>query len=71
MRNQVKMQNLQENRSVVRYEDALWLYHGAFADPKTGKTKYLLSALRNGKMRLVHDRHRNKVQLAYHLADAE
>lgn len=54
-----------ENKSVVRYEDALWIYHGAWVDNETGKVKILISSRRTGKMRLVHDRHRKNVSLEF------
>lgn len=54
-----------EDRSVVRYDDILWVYHGAWADTRTGKIKMLLSSRRNGKMRLVHDRDRRNVSLEF------
>ena len=56
---------LVEDKSIVRYEDALWLYHGAWIDDQTGKVKILLSSRRTGKMRLVHDRHRRRINLEY------
>lgn len=54
-----------ENKSVVRYEDALWIYHGAWVDNETGKIKILISSRRTGKMRLVHDRHRRNISLEF------
>ena len=56
------------DKSIVRYEDVSWLYHGSWVDPKTGKIKVLLSSRKNGKMRLVHDRHRHKIELEYTMA---
>jgi hypothetical protein len=56
---------LVEDKSVVRYEDALWLYHGAWVDNQSGKIKILLSSRRTGKMRLVHDRHRKHISLEF------
>ena len=58
---------LVKDRSVVRYCDTLWLYHGAWINTDTGKVKFLISSRRNGKMRLVHDRHRKDVVLEYTL----
>ncbi len=52
-------------KSVVRYEDALWLYHGAWLEETTNKVKVLLSSRRTGKMRLVHDRHRKEIELEF------
>lgn len=57
--------SLIEDRSVVRYEDVLWIYHGAWVDTKTGKIKMLISSRRNGKMRLVHDRDKYRVSLEF------
>lgn len=54
-----------EDKSVVRYEDVLWIYHGAWVDNETGKIKILISSRRTGKMRLVHDRHRHEISLEY------
>lgn len=59
---------LVQDKSVVRYDDVLWVYHGAWIDPENGKIKVLLSALKNGKMRLVHDRHRKDIELQYTMA---
>lgn len=56
---------LVEDRSVVRYEDALWIYHGAWVDNETGKIKILLSSRRTGKMILVHDKYRNQINLEF------
>lgn len=56
---------LVEEKSVVRYEDALWIYHGAWVDNETGKIKLLISSRRTGKMKLVHDRHRKDVSLEF------
>lgn len=56
---------LVEDKSVVRYEDALWIYHGAWVDNETGKIKLLISSRRTGKMRLVHDRHRKDISLEF------
>ena len=56
---------LVEDKSVVRYEDALWIYHGAWVDNETGKIKLLISSRRTGKMKLVHDRHRKDVSLEF------
>lgn len=56
---------LVEDKSVVRYEDALWLYHGAWVDNETGKVKLLISSRKTGKMRLIHDRHRKDVSLEF------
>lgn len=54
-----------EDKSVVRYEDALWIYHGAWVDNETGKVKILISSRRTGKMKLVHDRHRKEITLEF------
>lgn len=54
-----------EDKSVVRYEDALWIYHGAWVDNETGKVKILISSRRTGKMKLVHDRHRKEISLEF------
>lgn len=54
-----------EDKSVVRYEDALWIYHGAWVDNETGKVKILISSRRTGKMKLVHDRHRRDISLEF------
>lgn len=54
-----------EDKSIVRYEDTLWIYHGAWVDNETGKIKILISSRRTGKMRLVHDRHRRNISLEY------
>ena len=59
--------SLIKDKSVVRYADRLWVYHGAWMDDKTGKIKVLLSSQRTGKMRLVHDRHRKEIELEYNL----
>lgn len=56
---------LVEEKSVVRYEDALWIYHGAWVDNETGKVKLLISSRKTGKMRLIHDRHRKDVSLEF------
>lgn len=56
---------LTEEKSVVRYEDGFWLYHGAWVDSETGKVKILISSRKTGKMRLVHDRHRKEIELEY------
>lgn len=56
------------DKSVVRYADVMWVYHGAWIDPENGKIKVLLSAFKNGKMRLVHDRHRKDIELEYTMA---
>ena len=56
---------LVEDKSVVRYEDVLWIYHGAWVDNETGKIKLLISSRRTGKMKLVHDRHRKDVSLEF------
>lgn len=56
---------LVEDKSVVRYEDVLWIYHGAWVDNETGKIKLLISSRRTGKMRLVHDRHRKDISLEF------
>ena len=56
---------LVEEKSVVRYEDGLWVYHGAWMDENTGKVKILLSSRRTGKMKLVHDRHRREITLEF------
>ena len=56
------------DKSVVRYEDTSWLYHGAWLDEKTGKVKVLLSSRTSSKMRLVHHRHHHKIELEYTLA---
>ena len=61
--------SLIEVYSVVRYEDSLWLFHGAWIDTQSGKIKFLISSRRTGKMRLVHDRHRNEVTLEYTVKD--
>lgn len=53
------------NKSIVRYEDSLWMYHGSWIDPDTGKIKVLLSSFSGGKMRLVHNRHRDQIELEY------
>ena len=53
------------DKSFVRWEDNIWLFHGAWLDPDTGKIKVLLSSQRNGKMRLVHDRDRREIELEY------
>jgi hypothetical protein len=58
---------LVEDKSVVRYEDGLWMYHGAWLDDQTGKVKILISSRRTGKMRLVHDRHRKEISLEFTL----
>jgi hypothetical protein len=57
--------SLVEERSVVRYMDTLWIYHGAWVDNETGKVKLLLSSRRTGKMILVHDKHRHEVHLEF------
>lgn len=54
-----------EDKSVVRYEDALWIYHGAWVDNETGKIKILISSRKTGKMKLVHDRHRKDISLEF------
>ena len=54
-----------EDKSVVRYEDALWIYHGAWVDNETGKVKILISSRRTGKMKLVHDHHRKEISLEF------
>ena len=54
-----------EDKSVVRYEDALWIYHGAWVDNETGKIKILISSRKTGKMKLVHDRHRRGISLEF------
>jgi hypothetical protein len=54
-----------EDKSVVRYEDALWIYHGAWVDNETGKIKILISSRKTGKMKLVHDRHRRDISLEF------
>lgn len=64
-----KHNSLVEERSVVRYEDSLWIFHGAWIDTESGKVKFLISSRRTGKMRLVHDRHRNEVTLEYTVKD--
>ena len=56
---------LVEEKSVVRYEDALWIYHGAWVDNETGKVKLLISSRKTGKIRLIHDRHRKDVSLEF------
>lgn len=56
---------LVEDRSIVRYEDVLWIYHGSWIDTKTNKIKTLISSRRTGKMRLVHDRDRYKIELEF------
>ena len=53
------------DKSIVRYEDVLWVFHGAWADPETGKVKVLLSSRTGSKMRLVHDRDRKNIVLEY------
>lgn len=54
-----------EDKSVVRYEDGLWIYHGAWVDNETGKIKILISSRKTGKMKLVHDRHRRDISLEF------
>lgn len=60
---------LVEDRSIVRYEDVLWIYHGSWIDTKTNKIKTLISSRRTGKMRLVHDRDRHKIELEFTVED--
>ena len=54
-----------EDKSVIRYEDTLWIYHGAWVDNETGKIKILISSRKTGKMKLVHDRHRKDISLEF------
>ena len=57
-----------EDKSVVRWADNLYMYHGAWIDPKTGYIKLLVSALNGGKMRLIHNKDRKHVHLEYTMA---
>lgn len=68
MRKLLKYYNgLVKDKSVVRYDDLLYLFHGAYVHPKTGKIKLVVSNIDNGKMRFIHDRDRKKVYLEYTL----
>jgi hypothetical protein len=66
MRKQIKMPNLIENKTVIRYEDNDYLYHCALAT-ETGHIKYIVSALNGNRVRIIHNRDRNKVTLKYHM----
>ena len=61
--------SLIEGRSVIRYEDVLWIYHGAWVDNATGKVTMLVSSRRNSKMRLIHNKDRRKVKLEFTVDD--
>ena len=56
------------DKSIVRWNDNLYVYHGAWVDQKTGKIKVLVSSRTGGKMHLIHDRHRHKIELEYTMA---
>ena len=66
MRTQIKMANLIENKSVIRFGDNDYLYHCALVSDK-GHIKYIVSALHGNKVRIIHDRDRDKVKLKYHM----
>lgn len=66
MRTQIKMPNLIENKSVVRYGDNDYLFHCALAT-EAGHIKYIVSSLHGNKVRIIHNRDRNKVTLKYHM----
>lgn len=57
------------NKSVIRYDDILYLFHGAFVSPKSKKIKLVVSNLYNDKMRFIHNKDLNKVFLEYNLKD--
>ena len=67
MRTQVKIPNLIENKSVVRYGDNDYLYHCALLSENGKHVKYIISSLKGSKVRIVHDRDRDKVILKYHM----
>lgn len=66
MRTQIKIPNLIENKSVIRYGDNDYIYHCALVSDK-GHIKYIVSSLHGNKVRIIHDRDRNKVTLKYHM----
>lgn len=66
MRTQIKIPNLIENKSVVRYGDNDYVYHCALASDK-GHIKYVVSSLHGSKVRIIHNRDRAKVELKYHM----
>ena len=67
MRKQIKMPNLIENKSVVRYGDNDYLYPCALLLEHGKHVKYIISSLKGSKVRIVHDRDRDKVVLKYHM----
>lgn len=67
MRTQVKIPNLIENKSVIRYVDNDYLYHCALLSENGKHVKYIISSLKGSKVRIVHDRDRDKVTLKYHM----
>lgn len=67
MRKQIKIPNLIENKSVVRYGDNDYLYHCALLSANGKHVKYIISSLKGSKVRIVHDRDRDKVILKYHM----
>ena len=67
MRKQIKIPNLIENKSVVRYGDNDYLYHCALLSENGKHVKYIISSLKGSKVRIVHDRDRDKVVLKYHM----
>ena len=67
MRTQIKMPNLIENKSVIRWGDNDYLYHCALASHNGRRIKYIVSSLHGNKVRIIHDRDRDKVILKYHM----
>ena len=67
MRTQVKIPNLIENKSVIRYGDNDYLYHCALLSENGKHVKYIISSLKGSKVRIVHNRDRDKVILKYHM----
>ncbi len=66
MRKPIKVSNLIENKSVIRYEDNLYVFHLALASEE-GHVKYIVSALNGKKVRIIHNRDRKDVTLEYHM----
>lgn len=68
MRKQIKMPNLIENKSVIRFGDNDYLYHCALVSENGKHVKYIVSSLKGNKVRIIHNRDRDKVILKYHMS---
>lgn len=65
MRKPIQYKSYIPNRSVVRWNDGLWMIHDALVDKETGHIKLIVSSFGGSKVRIIHNRELDEVELEF------